>query len=93
MQTQVERFGKEMDYLQSKLKEILCEDTKAMVRFMKEDNDTKEKELVALRLEYKRLTLQHTLLISDHEMLKIKFSDTSDNTPNSYEQYQRQIDD
>jgi hypothetical protein len=60
---------------------------------MKDDNDTKEKELVALRLEHKRLTLQHTLLVSDHEMLKIKFSDTSGNAPNSYEQYQRQIDD
>jgi hypothetical protein len=93
MQTQVERFEKEMDYLQSKLKENLREDTKAMVRFMKEDNDTKEKELVALRLEHKRLTLQYTLLVSDHEMLKIKFSDTSGNAPNSYEQYQCQIDD
>ncbi len=82
-----------MNYLQSKLKENLREDTKAMVRFMKEDNDTKEKELIALRLEYKRLTLQHTLLVSDHEMLKIKFSDTSGNAPNSYQQYQSQIDD
>ncbi len=77
MQTQVERCKKDMDYLQRKLlKENLREDTKAMVRFMKEDNDAKEKELVALRLEHKRLTLQHTLLISDHEMLKIKYSDT-----------------
>jgi hypothetical protein len=93
MQTQVERCKKEMDYLQSKLKENLRDDTKAMVKFMKEDNDAKEKELVALRLEHKRLTLQHTLMVSDHEMLKIKFSDTSGNAPNSYEQYQRQIDD
>ncbi len=38
------------------------------------------------------MTLTHTLLVSDHEMLKIKFSDTSGNAPNSYEQYQRQID-
>ena len=39
------------------------------------------------------MTIQHTLLVSDHEMLKIKYSDTSENAPNSYEQYQRQIDD
>jgi hypothetical protein len=91
MQTQVERCKKEMDYLQSKLKENLRDDTKAMVKFMKEDNEAKEKELVALRLEHKRLTL--TLLVSDHKILKIKFFDTSGNAPNSYEQYQRQIDD
>jgi hypothetical protein len=41
-QTQVERCKKEMDYLQSKLKENLHEDTKAMVKFMKEDNDAKK---------------------------------------------------
>ena len=56
-------------------------------------NDTKEKELATLKMEHKWLTLQHTLLASDHEMLKIKYSDTSENAPNSYEQYQRQIDD
>ncbi len=44
----MERCKKEMDYLRQKLKENLHEDTKAMVRFMKEDNDTKEKELAAL---------------------------------------------
>ncbi len=93
MQTQVARFKKEMGYLQEKLKENLREDTKAMVRIMREDNNAKEKELFALKSEHKRLTLQYTLLVSDHEMLKIKFSDTSDNAPNSYEQYQRQIDD
>ncbi len=84
-----------MDYLQLKLKANLHEDTKAMVKFMKEDNDAKEKELVAFRLEHKRQTLQHTLLLlaSDHEMLKIKYSDTSGNAPNSYEQYQCQIHD
>ncbi len=60
---------------------------------MKEDNDAKEKELVAIKLAHKRLTLQHTVLVSDHEMFKIKFSDTSGNAPNSYEQYQSQIDD
>ncbi len=92
MEKQVERCKKEMDYLQQKLKENLHEDTKSMVRFMKEDNDTKEKELVALKLEHKRLTLQHTLLASDHELLRSKYSDTSDNAPNSHEQYQRQID-
>ncbi len=41
---------------------------------------------------HERLTLQHTLLVSDHEMLKDKYSDTSGNAPNSYEQYQSQID-
>jgi hypothetical protein len=87
MEKHVERCKKEMNYLQQKLKENLHEDTKAMVRFMKEDNDVKEKELLALRLEHKRLTLQHTLLVSDHEMLKSKYSDTSENAPNSYEQY------
>ncbi len=60
---------------------------------MKEDNDTKEKDLAALKLEHKRLTLQHILLLSDHEMLKIKYSDTSENAPNSNAHYQRQIDD
>jgi hypothetical protein len=94
MEKQVERCKKEMDYLQQKLKEnLLHEDTRAMVRFMKEDNDAKEKELVALKMKHKRLTLQHTLLASDHEMLKMKYSDTSENAPSSYEQYQRQIDD
>ncbi len=48
MEKQVERCKKEMDYLQKKLRENLHEDTKAIVKFMKEDNDTKEKELVAL---------------------------------------------
>jgi hypothetical protein len=57
MEKQVERFKIEMDYLQKKLKGNLHEDTKVMVRFMKEDNDIKENELVALRLEHKRLTL------------------------------------
>jgi hypothetical protein len=54
MQTQVARFKKEMGYLQEKLKENLHEDTKAMVRIMREDNDAKEKELLALKSEYKR---------------------------------------
>jgi hypothetical protein len=39
MGKQVERCKKEMDYLQQKLKENFHEDTKAMVRFMKEDNE------------------------------------------------------
>ena len=39
MEKQVERCKKEMDYLQQKLKENFHEDTKAMVRFMKEDNE------------------------------------------------------
>jgi hypothetical protein len=39
------------------------------------------------------LTLQHTLLASDHELLRSKYSDYSGNDPNSLEQYQRQIDD
>ncbi len=60
---------------------------------MKEDNDTKEQELINLKMDHKRLTLQHTLLASDHELLKMKYSETSENAPSSYEQYQRQIDD
>ena len=93
LEKQVERFKKEMDYFPQKLRDNLHEDTKAMVKFMKEDIDAKESELFALKLEHKRLTLQHTVLTSDHELLTNKFSDTSDDAPNSHEQYQRQIDD
>ncbi len=52
MKKQVERCKKEMDYLQKKLKENFHEDTKAMVKVMQEDNDTKERELVALKIEH-----------------------------------------
>jgi len=90
---QVERFKKELDYLPQKLRENLHDDTKAMVKVMKEDNDAKEAELIALKAEHKRLTLQHTLLASDHEVLSIKYSGPSGDDSNSLEEYQRQIDD
>ena len=72
LEKQVERFKKEMDYFPQKLKENLREDTKAMVRFMKEDNDAKEAELFALKSEHKRLTLQHTLLARMETFAQIK---------------------
>ncbi len=55
LEKQVERFKKEMDYFPQKLKENLHEDTKAMVKFMKEDNDAKESELFALKAEHKAI--------------------------------------
>ncbi len=93
MEKQEERCKKEMDYLKQKLKENLHEDTKAMVKLMKEENEAKELELINLKMDHKRLSLQHTLLASDHELLKMKYSTTSENAPSSCEQYQRQIDD
>jgi hypothetical protein len=60
---------------------------------MREDNNAKEQELIGLKMDHKRLTLQHTLLASDHELLKMKYSETSENAPSSYEQYQQQIAD
>jgi hypothetical protein len=87
------RFAKEMEYLKKKLKENLHEDTKAMVKFMKEDNNTKEQDIIGLKMDLKRLTLQHTLLTSDHELLKMKYSKTSENAPDSYEHLQHQVDD
>jgi hypothetical protein len=73
----VERFKKELDYLQQKLRDNLHEDTQAMVKVMKENNDAKESELFALKAEHKRLTLQHTLLISDHELFVEIIASTS----------------
>ena len=60
------RFAKEMEYLKKKLKENLHEDTKVMVKFMKDDNHDKELEIINFKMDLKRLTLQHTLLTSDH---------------------------
>ena len=60
---------------------------------MQDDNHTKELDIINLKMDLKRLTLQHTLLTSDHELLKKKYSGTNENAPSSYEQYQRQIDD
>ena len=93
MSKQEERFAKEMEYLKKKLKENLHEDTKAMVKFMQDDNHTKEVEIINLKMDLKRLTLQHTLLTSDHELLKMKYSKTSENAPDSYEHLQHQVDD
>ena len=93
MSKQEERFAKEMEYLKRKLKENLHEDTKVMVKFMKEDNETKEQDISNLKMDLKRLTLQHTLLTSDHELLKMKYSKTSENAPDSYEHLQHQVDD
>ena len=87
------RCKKEMNFLQEKLKENLHEDTKVMVKFMKEDSETKEQDIINLKMDLKRLTLQHTLLTSDHELLKMKYSKTSENAPDSYEHLQHQVDD
>jgi hypothetical protein len=93
MEKQEERCKKEMEYLKQKLKENLHEDTKGMVKFMTEENASKEEELINLKMDHKRLHLQHTLLASDHELMKMKYSATSENAPSSFEQYQCQIDD
>ena len=96
MVKQVERFNKELEYLQQKLRDNLRDDTQVMVKYMKVDNDTKENELFTLRAEHTRLTLQHAMLVSDHELLQnkvsVQVSDTRDDALN-YEHYQTQIDD
>ena len=92
MVKQVERFNKELEYLQQKLRDNLREDTQVMVKYMKDDNDAKESELFNLKADLKRLTLQHAMIVSDHEMLTNKVSDTNEDTLN-YEVYQTQIDD
>ena len=74
MEKQEERCKKEMEYLKQKLKENLHEDMKGMVKLMKEDNEAKEEELINLKMDHKRFTLEHTLLTSDHELLVMKYS-------------------
>jgi hypothetical protein len=93
MEKQEERCKKEMEYLKQKLKENLHEDMKGMVKLMTEENEAKEEELINLKMDHKRLHLQHTLLASDHELMKMKYSTTSENAPSSFEQYQCQIND
>ena len=78
MRDQRKIFRDQMAYLHRKTLERVGSDTKAMVAVMRETLDNTEKELLALKAEHRSLILKHTLLSTEHTVLKSKYSPQGD---------------
>ncbi len=74
MKDQRKLFRDQMAYLHRKTLERVGTDTKAMVKVMRETLDKAEKELITLKSENKSLILKHTLLSTEHAVMKAKYS-------------------
>ncbi len=73
MKDQRKIFRNEMAHLHRKTLERVGIDTKAMVQVMRETLDKSEKELATLKAENKSLILKHTLLSTEHAVMKAKY--------------------
>ena len=82
-----------MAYLHRKTLEKLGADTKAMVKVMKETLDKVEKELITLKAENKSLILKHTLLTTEHTVMKARYSSQGNESGDPLAQCQKDLAD
>jgi hypothetical protein len=68
-------------------------DTKAMVKVMKETLDKVEKELITLKAENKSLILKHTLLTTEHTVMKARYSSQGNESGDPLAQCQKDLAD
>jgi hypothetical protein len=80
MKVQRKIFRDQMAYLHRKTLERVGSDTKAMVAVMRETLNETEKELIALKAEHRSLILKHTLLSTEHAVMKSKYSSQDDSS-------------
>jgi hypothetical protein len=74
MKDQRKIFRDEMAHLHRKTLERVGSDTKSMLKDMKDNLSKVEKELFALKAENKNLILKHTLLMTEHTLMKARYS-------------------
>ena len=81
-----------MAHLHRKTLERVGIDTKAMVQVMRETLDKSEKELLAtLKAENKSLILKHTLLSTEHAVMKSKYSSHRNESGDPLAQCQKEL--
>ncbi len=80
-----------MAYLHRKTLEKVGTDTKAMTKIMRETLDKAEKELITLKAENKSLILKHTLLSTEHTVMKSKYSSHGNESGDPLAQCQKDL--
>jgi hypothetical protein len=91
MKDQRKIFRDQMAYLHRKTLEGVGADTKKMAAVMRETLDKAEKELITLRSENKSLKLKHTLLSTEHAVMKAKYSSHGNESGDPLAQCQRDL--
>ncbi len=91
MKDQRKIFRNEMAHLHRKTLKRVGIDTKAMVQVMRETLDKSEKELATLKAENKSLILKHTLLSTEHAVMKAKYSSHGNESGDPLAQCQKEL--
>ncbi len=91
MKDQRKLFRDQMAYLHRKTLERVGTDTKAMVKVMRQTLDKAEKDLITLKSENKSLILKHTLLSTEHAVMKAKYSSHGNESGDPLAQCQRDL--
>jgi hypothetical protein len=93
MKDQRKLFRDQMAYLHRKTLEKVGADTKAMSKVMKETLDKVEKKLITLKAENKSLILKHTLLMTEHTVMKARYSSQGSESGDPLTQCQKDLAD
>ncbi len=81
MKDQRKIFRDQMAHLHRKMLERVGSDTKSMLKDMKDNLSKVEKEIFALKAENKNLILKHTLLMTEHTVMKARYSSQGNARP------------
>jgi hypothetical protein len=93
MRDQRKIFRDQMAYLHRKTLEKVGADTKSMLKDMKDNLSKVEKELFALKAENKSLILKHSLLTTEHAIMKAKYASQGNDSGDPLAQCQKDLAD
>ncbi len=93
MKDQRKIFRDQMAHIHRKTLERVGADTKSMLRDMKDNLSKVEKELFALKAENKNLILKHSLLTTEHTIMKAKYASQGNESGDPLAQCQKDLAD